>query len=342
MLRNAVASIPTARRLLASQPSLARQVVVAVGGSGAALLRATYSTSSYVESSHSSSFDADTSAIRSGWVGHQHRRRGVCNGTAPSRRPMVNGKPVAFHIRDLKAPVFDNAAQQPTKESKKQYDSNLIVVLDMDECLIHSQFLSSPAVARVYAHQLQQQRRQQSRNNSTCTASVDSFRVTLPDGDLVHVNVRPGLEAFLEAVTKRFETHIFTAALPIYANRVLDRLDPEGTRFAGRWFRDACTYDPLVGRGGGGAYVKNLKRLPFDCLSRVVLVDNNPLSFLANPENGILVNSFYNDPKDNTLPAVLELLNELDEHEDVRPVLGPRFALEENLQQLKDTNRVAA
>ncbi len=273
-----------------------------------ALQRANYSTS-----------PNGNATPRSSWVGKGDRKRGVCN-SRPVRRHVVNGRHIPLHVNDLHK---SNEAGR-SYEKKKKYDSDLIVVLDMDECLIHAQFLSSPAHARVYAHQLQQQRRQQSRTNSTvsCPGAVDSFRVTLPDGDLVHVNVRPGLFEFLEAVTDRYETHIFTAALPIYADRVIDRLDPDGTRITGRWFRDSCTYDPLVGRGGGGgAYVKNLEKLPFDDLSRVVLVDNNPLSFLSHPENGILVNSFYTDPKDDALPQVLDLHRKRVEHLSVLELL---------------------
>ena len=275
---------------------------------------------------------------------------------------MVNGKPVAFHIKDLAAaaPITHDSA---TNHVKREYDSNLIVILDMDECLIHSQFLS-PA-AQQYAHQLlHQQRRnqnhyyqqQQERSNSTSATSsssssssnavVDTFRFNLPDGDLVHVHLRPGLSDFLQRVTERFETHIFTAAMPIYANPVLDKLDPTGNMFAGRWFRDSCTY-----HDSSGAYVKNLHRLPFvgygdggeNRLDRVVLVDNNPLSFLSNPSNGILVNSFYTDPTDKTLPAVWDLLEELDEHhEDVRPVLQERFALHKTLNKVREAATAAS
>lgn len=58
------------------------------------------------------------------------------------------------------------------------------------------------------------------------------------------------------------------------------------------------------------------------------------LSFLANPEHGILVSSFYDDSRDTTLPAVLDLLHELDEHEDVRPVLDAKFGLKRALDDI--------
>ena len=63
-------------------------------------------------------------------------------------------------------------------------------------------------------------------------------------------------------------------------------------------------------------------------------MDNNPLSFLPNPSNGILVSSFYDDPKDDTLEAVMELLHELDESDDVRPILDHRFGLKEALEDV--------
>ena len=126
--------------------------------------------------------------------------------------------------------------------------------------------------------------------------------------------------------------------------------------FKGRFYREHCVYDPDM-----GVYSKDLcdvlrmrKQLiggdendpsaasanASSCGDagcderRVVLVDNNPLSFLPNPSNGILVSSFYDDPKDDTLEAVMELLHELDGSEDVRPVLEDRFGLKEALDDV--------
>jgi len=55
---------------------------------------------------------------------------------------------------------------------------------------------------------------------------------------------------------------------------------------------------------------------------------------LANPEHGILVSSFYDDYEDTTLPAVLNLLHELDKHEDVRPILDTKFRLRQALEDI--------
>jgi len=203
----------------------------------------------------------------------------------------------------------------------RKYESDLVVVLDMDECLIHSQFLKGPGAK--YAHQVQ-------RSFALGDTTVDTFNIRLPDGEQVRVYERPHLHEFLARVSEKYETHIFTAAMEIYAKPVLKMLDPHGTIFTQCWFRQSCRLDSNL-----RAYVKNLAPAwGGDKLKRTVLVDNNPLSFLANPENGILVSSFFNDPKDVTLPAVLELLHELNEEEDVRPILDSRFGLKRALRKL--------
>jgi Dullard-like phosphatase family protein len=254
-----------------------------------------------------------------------------------NRRPVVNGKSVAFHINDIKSNIAQSscatslqlAAQRrlPHKANLitpiREYESDLIVVLDMDECLIHSQFLRGPGAK--YAHQVRR-----ANGAAKGESSVDTFNVTLPDGELVRVHERPHLHDFLRQVSTKFETHIFTAAMEVYAKPVLRMLDPHGDIFTHCWYRESCQFDSQV-----GAYVKNLGTCwDEERIKRTVLVDNNPLSFLVNPENGILVSSFYDDHNDTTLPAVMDLLQELDRHDDVRPLLDERFRLRQALNEL--------
>jgi len=294
-------------------------------------------------------------------------------------------------VTDLSA---DGTGSGDDGSNPGKYESDLVVVLDMDECLIHSQFLSQQAKSFSApeldnsssgddgdgdrdgtAEQEDKYRQPDLRPTKSSAFHTDGeeaesiiasnceyFRIHLPDGDLVHVNKRPNLDAFLADVTARFETHIFTAALDVYANPLLDRLEVDlGTKFAGRFYREHCVLDPDLGvyvkdlglildqgqesaSDWGSAYDEEKKECDDDFVSsdlsssfnegRVVLVDNNPLSFLANPSNGILVSNFYDDPKDATLEAVMELLMELDPAEDVRPVLESKFGLKEALRDV--------
>eukprot|EP00521_Asterionellopsis_glacialis_P008394 CAMPEP_0195285848 /NCGR_PEP_ID=MMETSP0707-20130614/3529_1 /TAXON_ID=33640 /ORGANISM="Asterionellopsis glacialis, Strain CCMP134" /LENGTH=385 /DNA_ID=CAMNT_0040345401 /DNA_START=474 /DNA_END=1631 /DNA_ORIENTATION=- len=249
--------------------------------------------------------------------------------TDTTNTTMLNGASSSLHLQE-----HENDADCSTSP---QYESDLIVVLDMDECLIHSKFLSSKAASQ-WAYQVQRshqdKEQQQLSSPHSDDAFCDSFCITLPDGDVVHVNKRPFLHSFLEGITSKYETHVFTAAMPVYASPVLDALDPHGTMFAQRWYRQDCTFCTNV-----GAYIKDLGRLPPQFMDspqkkRVVLVDNNPLSFLANPRNGILVSNFYDDPHDTTLEAVLELIHELNECDDVRPTLDKKFGLQEALASI--------
>jgi len=122
---------------------------------------------------------------------------------------------------------------------KKKYSSDLIVILDMDECLIHSQFLSDRCVDKyrqVEDRPTNKSMHPTSRQNSQpqqrrhypggvgeeepdsllfTNAGCDSFRIHLPDGDLVNVNKRPNLDIFLSEITSKFETYIFTAAVEV-------------------------------------------------------------------------------------------------------------------------------
>lgn len=171
---------------------------------------------------------------------------------------------------------FRNDKNEETNEKTRTYESDLVVVLDMDECLIHSQFLQGPGAK--YAHQVHQRGSSSSPGDSK---GIDTFHITLPDGERVLVHERPHLRDFLQQVSAKYETHIFTAAMEVYAKPVLKRLDPHGAIFSGIWYRESCQLDSNI-----GAYVKNLGLLceSYDNdekrqqrLNRTVLVDNNPL-----------------------------------------------------------------
>jgi CTD small phosphatase-like protein 2 len=87
----------------------------------------------------------------------------------------------------------------------------------------------------------------------------------------VHVKKRPYVDYFLESVSKHFEVIVFTASQKIYADKLLDLLDPQKKIFAHRLFRDSCL-------GVCGNFVKDLRVVNRD-LSKVTL--SNSLLFLC-------------------------------------------------------------
>jgi Dullard-like phosphatase family protein len=191
-------------------------------------------------------------------------------------------------------------------ETPRIYQSDLVVVLDMDECLIHTPRDSFRHVDDEEAGP---------------AAGINSFPVQLKDGRSIRVNERPFVREFLLAVSAKYETHIYTAGASSYANAVLDQLDPEGSIFTARWYRETCEF-----RSDVAVYVKNLSNLSYSGgllnESRTVLVDNNKKSFLSNPSNGILVPNFTQDPNDQALVRVLRVLELLESKPDVRHEIG--------------------
>lgn len=135
----------------------------------------------------------------------------------------------------------------------------------------------------------------------------------------VNVRVRPHLQEFMERVSEKFEVVIFTASQKVYADKLLDHLDPEHIYFSHRLFRDSCV---LV----EGNYLKDLSVLGRD-LNRTIIIDNSPQAFGFQVANGIPIESWYDDSKDDHLLKLLPVLDVLSQVSDVKPILNQTFEL---------------
>ncbi|KAL7481558.1 hypothetical protein ACHAW6_007242 [Cyclotella cf. meneghiniana] len=133
----------------------------------------------------------------------------------------------------------------------------------------------------------------------------------------VHVRCRPYLKEFLERVSGKFEVVVFTASQQVYADKLLDKIDPEGKYIRHRMFRDSCL--PVEGN-----FLKDLNILGRD-LRRAVLVDNSPHAFGYQVDNGIPIESWFDDPADTELLKLERFLRTLHGKEDVREVVREKF-----------------
>ena len=164
------------------------------------------------------------------------------------------------------------------------------LILDIDETLVHSSF------------------------NAT-----DEADIVLPidiDGRThnIFIQIRPGCQEFIVEMGKYFEVVIYTASLSKYANPLMDQLDPQNIA-PQRLFREQCSYYQ-------GMYVKDMQRVGRE-LEKTIIIDNSPNSYQFQPENGIPILSWYDDPNDRELmnfaPA-LKLLAD-PQIDDVRPII---------------------
>ncbi|KAF9953488.1 Nuclear envelope morphology protein 1 [Mortierella alpina] len=133
---------------------------------------------------------------------------------------------------------------------------------------------------------------------------------------LYYVYKRPHVDYFLKKVSEWYKLVIFTASMAEYADPVIDWLDQSRTLFDRRYFRQACYFS-------NGSYLKDLTVIDPD-LSSVCLLDNSPLSYSLNRENGIPIDSWIDNPNDEALLDLLPFLDALRFTEDVRSVLSLR------------------
>ncbi|KAM0050488.1 putative protein-serine/threonine phosphatase [Helianthus debilis subsp. tardiflorus] len=137
----------------------------------------------------------------------------------------------------------------------------------------------------------------------------------------VYVKQRPYLRTFLEKVSEMFHIVIFTASQSIYAKKLLDILDPDGTIISRRAYRDSCIF-------ADGSYTKDLTVLGVD-LAKIVIIDNSPQVFRLQVNNGIPIKSWFDDPSDCALISLLPFLESLVDAQDVRPIIAKRFGNKE-------------
>ncbi|XP_031131736.1 probable C-terminal domain small phosphatase [Ipomoea triloba] len=142
------------------------------------------------------------------------------------------------------------------------------------------------------------------------------------DGEIVEFFVlkRPFMDEFLESLSKKFEIVVFIVGIKEYASLVLDRLDKKAL-ISHRLYRDSC-------KEVDGRFVKDLLELGRDMKS-VVIVDDNPNSYIFQPRNAIPIRAFTNDMEDGELKRLMEFFDGCDGVEDMRDAVNGFQAEEE-------------
>ncbi|KAJ2023272.1 hypothetical protein GGI06_001483 [Coemansia sp. S85] len=179
----------------------------------------------------------------------------------------------------------------------------ITLVLDLDETLVHC------ALTMV--------------ENADLTFPVEYNGLSYD----VYCRLRPGYLEFLEKASELFEVVVFTASQQVYADRLLNLIDPERRYIKHRLFRDSCVYVNTN-------YVKDLGILGRD-EAKMVLVDNCPQAFAYQQSNGIPIESWYEDKGDRELMHLMGFLETLVGDDDVRPKVEAHFKTREKVAEAK-------
>ena len=177
--------------------------------------------------------------------------------------------------------IDNNKFLLPPKISNKK-----TLVLDLDETLVHSQFLEFSVPSDI----------------------IIKIGIEKEIYD-IHVLIRPGVKEFLEKMKDYYEIVIFTASISKYADILINIIDQKGY-CPYRLFREHCTFI-------NNTFVKDLKKLGRD-LKDIIIVDNSPFSYSFHPDNGLPILSWFEDKDDKELYNIIPILIFLSNVNDVR------------------------
>jgi CTD small phosphatase-like protein 2 len=127
------------------------------------------------------------------------------------------------------------------------------------------------------------------------------------------IRVRPYAHELLESASRLFEIIVFTAGTEDYAQIVVNILDPQRVYINRVLSRASCVHSKE------GQLIKDLTIIKDRDINNMVIVDDSPISYSLQPNNGIPVTPYYGEEDDEELRYLADYLEELASSEDIIP-----------------------
>ena len=188
-------------------------------------------------------------------------------------------------VKVKKIPFYTNKDMMSANSGKKT------LVLDLDETLVHS------TTKKAFPN----------RKNIILHMKIRNINYT------IYVILRPFLEVFLHEMSLCYDLYIFTASLSHYSKNLIEIIDKNKV-IKQVLNRENCKFIK-------GLYLKDLSIFKRD-LKDIIIIDNNPLSYTLNKNNGIPISTWIDDPNDKELVKLIPIMRYLSKVTDVRPVIN--------------------
>ena len=189
-----------------------------------------------------------------------------------------------YNVKVKKLPSYTNKGIISTNSGKKT------LVLDLDETLVHSST----------------QKPFPNKRNIVIHLKIKNIPYT------IYVILRPFLQTFLKELSLYYDLYIFTASMGQYANTLINYIDKNKVIIQ-VLNRNNCRYIK-------GVFLKDLNIFKKD-FKDIIIIDNNPVSYSLNKNNGIPIRTWIDDPNDKELLKFIPILKLLSKVKDVRPFI---------------------